>query len=80
MSQDTCENIATHSHLFALSDPHPGNVLLLRSEDGSPQLGLIDYGSTGKLSKEKRHLMCKLIIALAEEDREAIVRLMKEAG
>ncbi|CAB9497663.1 protein kinase UbiB [Seminavis robusta] len=61
-------------------DPHPGNILLVRGQDGRPGLGLIDYGSTKQLSKEKRHLFCKLVIALANEDREAIVSLMKEAG
>ena len=54
--------------------------MLVRGDDGSPKLGLIDYGSTKQMSKEKRHLFCKLIIALADDDREAIIRLMKEAG
>ena len=61
-------------------DPHPGNILLIRGDDGSPKLGLIDYGSTGQLTKEKRLLFCKLVIALADDDRKEIVRLMKEAG
>lgn len=61
-------------------DPHPGNILLVRGDDGSPKLGLIDYGCTGQLTKEKRLLFCRLIIALADENREEIIRLMKEAG
>jgi predicted unusual protein kinase regulating ubiquinone biosynthesis (AarF/ABC1/UbiB family) len=63
-----------------VNDQLPGNILLLRGEDGSPKLGLIDYGSTKQLPKEKRHLFCKLIIALADDDRNAVVHLMKEAG
>jgi hypothetical protein len=61
-------------------DPHPGNVLLIRGKDGAPQLGLIDYGSTKQLSKEKRHLFAKIVIALADDNRDEICRLMKEAG
>jgi aarF domain-containing kinase len=61
-------------------DPHPGNCLLCAQEDGSPQLGLIDYGQVKKLSKEKRHLFSKIIIALDDDNREDIIRLMKEAG
>lgn len=49
-------------------------------EDGTPQLGLIDYGQVKKLSKEKRHLFSKIIIALDDDNREDIIRLMKEAG
>jgi len=54
--------------------------LLCRAVDGSPQLGLIDYGQVKRISREKRHLFAKIIIALADDDRERIVELMKEAG
>jgi predicted unusual protein kinase regulating ubiquinone biosynthesis (AarF/ABC1/UbiB family) len=59
---------------------YPGNCLLCAQEDGTPQLGLIDYGQVKKLSKEKRHLFSKIIIALDDDNREDIIRLMKEAG
>mmetsp|Transcript_15209 Transcript_15209/g.22408 ORF Transcript_15209/g.22408 Transcript_15209/m.22408 type:complete len:397 (+) Transcript_15209:95-1285(+) len=61
-------------------DPHPGNILLLGVDEGKPRLGLIDYGQVKKLSKEKRLLMCQLIIALADDDKKQIVTLMKRAG
>ena len=48
--------------------------------DGTHQLGLIDYGQVKKLTKEKRHLFAKLIIALAENEKEQIVQYMIEAG
>jgi predicted unusual protein kinase regulating ubiquinone biosynthesis (AarF/ABC1/UbiB family) len=41
---------------------------------------LIDYGQVKKLSKETRHLFSKIIIALDDDNREDVVRLMKEAG
>jgi len=54
--------------------------LLCRTADGSPQLGLIDYGQVKTLTKQQRHLFAKIIIALADDNREEIVRLMKVAG
>jgi aarF domain-containing kinase len=65
---------------FFNADPHPGNILLVRLPDGSPQLGLIDYGQVKTLTKPQRHLFARLIIALDEDNREEIVSLMKEAG
>lgn len=61
-------------------DPHPGNIFLLGVESGKSKLGLIDYGQVKKISKAERHLMCKIIIALANDNRSEIVELMKEAG
>ena len=61
-------------------DPHPGNILLLREDNGSPQIGLIDYGQVKRLTKDTRHLFARLIIALDDEKKDEVVRLMKEAG
>jgi aarF domain-containing kinase len=57
-----------------------GNILLLREDDGSPALGLIDYGQVKRLSKETRHLFAKLIVALDDDNKDEIVKRMKEAG
>jgi aarF domain-containing kinase len=54
--------------------------LLIRLPDGSPQLGLIDYGQVKTLTKQQRHLFAKIIIALDNDDKAEIVNLMKEAG
>jgi aarF domain-containing kinase len=43
-------------------------------------LGLIDYGQVKRLPKETRIAFCELIIALADDDRDEIVRLMKQLG
>jgi aarF domain-containing kinase len=61
-------------------DPHPGNILLLGVEDGKPQLGLIDYGQVKTLTKEERLLFCRLIVALADDDKEKIIEALTEAG
>ena len=64
----------------AVGDPHPGNILLCKNDDGSPQLGLIDYGQVKRLSKDHRHLFCQIIIALDDNKKEEVVRLVREAG
>lgn len=61
-------------------DCHPGNIMLLREADGSPSIGLIDYGQVKRISKEIRHLFARLLIALDDDNKEEIVKLMKEAG
>lgn len=75
--------ISTHSSKKQnkTGDPHPGNILLCRDpKDGTPHLGLIDYGQVKRLTKQQRHLFCKLLIALDDENREEVVKLMKVAG
>mmetsp|Transcript_21333 Transcript_21333/g.30895 ORF Transcript_21333/g.30895 Transcript_21333/m.30895 type:complete len:146 (+) Transcript_21333:1647-2084(+) len=49
-------------------------------EEGNPHLGLIDYGQVKELTNEERLLFCKLIIALADDDKKDIIRLMKQSG
>ena len=61
-------------------DPHPGNILLLRNDKGGMQLGLIDYGQVKRISDEDRHLFCRLIIAIDDDNKDEIVKLMKQAG
>lgn len=50
------------------ADPHPGNILLLR--DG--RLGLLDFGSVGRIDAELRGALQRLLLAL---DRGDPVRL-----
>ncbi len=52
----------------------------MRSKEGYSKLGLIDYGQVMFLSKSDRLLFAALIVALADDNREKIVQLMKEAG
>ena len=61
-------------------DCHGGNVLMLGMEEGKPQLGLIDYGQVKRLTNEERLLFCKLIISLADENKDGVVKALKEAG
>jgi len=67
---------------FFNGDPHPGNILLLDNpkKQSLPKLGLIDYGQVKSLPHSHRILFCKLIIALANEDKRHVVKYMKQAG
>jgi aarF domain-containing kinase len=56
------------------------SILLLGVEEGNPQLGLIDYGQVKVLTKDERLLFCQLIVALANEDKDSVVKLLKQAG
>lgn len=58
------------------ADPHPGNLLLLN--DG--RLGLIDFGNTGRLSEDMRHLLSDCLFALADRDAASLSILVLEMG
>lgn len=63
------------------SDPHPGNILLIKDENSGTydgRLGLIDYGQVKRMTLEDRIVYAKVILALHREDREEVVRLFTE--
>lgn len=55
------------------ADPHGGNFLLL--EDG--RIGLIDYGSTKRLSENERINACVLYAALKRNDKHLLWTMAK---
>jgi ubiquinone biosynthesis protein len=56
------------------ADPHPGNILLLA--DG--RLGLIDFGSVGRLDSELRSALERLLLALDRRDPVALTDALLE--
>jgi ubiquinone biosynthesis protein len=56
------------------ADPHPGNILLL---DGG-RLGMIDFGSVGRLDSELRASLQRLILALHRGDPVALTDALLE--
>jgi ubiquinone biosynthesis protein len=58
------------------ADPHPGNVLLLH--DG--RIGLLDFGSVGRLDPTMRSALRQLFVALDREDpaaaRDALIEIL----
>src|SRR5215510_1600927 len=62
------------------ADPHPGNVLVLPSG----QLGLIDFGSVGRLDITQQAALQRLLVAVAQRDPtelcEAVIELAVTTG
>src|SRR5947207_4670369 len=56
------------------ADPHPGNILLLA--DG--RLGLIDFGSVGRLDSGLRAALQRLLLALERRDPVALTDALLE--
>jgi ubiquinone biosynthesis protein len=56
------------------ADPHPGNIMLLA--DG--RLGLIDFGSVGRLDSELRASLQRLLLALDRRDPVALTDALLE--
>ena len=55
---------------FFHADPHPGNLFLLPDS----RLGLIDFGSVGRLSHDGRAAIVNLFLALMSEDYDALIK------
>jgi ubiquinone biosynthesis protein len=76
--QTVAKHMLSHGHFHA--DPHPGNVLLL--DDGA--LGLIDFGSTGRLDPRQRTALLEMTMAAMRGDgaglRDAIEQVAIVGG
>lgn len=63
-------------------DPHPGNLLLLRKPDGTPQIGLIDYGQVR--SKEcmgmqlSSELVCSFLAPIGQTTGQGYATLVRQ--
>jgi ubiquinone biosynthesis protein len=66
-------------HGFFHADPHPGNILILGSED-APVLGLIDLGLVGRLSPRLRDRLIDLLIAASSRDSRVIADALYAIG
>lgn len=56
---------------FFHGDLHPGNVFL--EADG--QLGLIDFGMVGRLSRQRREQLVDILFSLLNDDTEGVARV-----
>ena len=54
---------------FFHADPHPGNLVIM--EGG--RFGLLDWGMTGRLTRQRRYQIVDLISAMVDKDEERIV-------
>ena len=64
------DQILRHGYFHA--DPHQGNLLVM----GDGRLCFLDWGMTGRITREMREHLIELIQALVEKDSETIFRLV----
>jgi ubiquinone biosynthesis protein len=63
-------------HGFFHGDPHPANILVL----GREQLGLVDFGLTGKLTDDDMSKLTRLFIDAAAENIEVLPKRLADLG
>ena len=61
---------------FFHADPHPSNILVLRSD----RIAFLDFGIMGKLDQEMRESLTDLFVALNRKDMEGIVNGFNNIG
>lgn len=61
---------------FFHADPHPGNILIMPGE----RLGLIDFGTVGRLRDEDRRDLVRLYIGVIRVDTDDIVKQLIRLG
>ena len=61
---------------FFHADPHPGNMLILPGE----VIGVLDFGTVGRLDEKDRANLARLFIAAVQLDAEGIVDQLQRMG
>ena len=61
---------------FFHADPHPGNMLIMPGE----VIGVLDFGTVGRLDEKDRANLARLFIAAVQLDAEAIVDQLQRMG
>ena len=64
-------------HGFFHGDPHPANVLVLGRAD---QIGLVDFGATGKLTDDDMTKLTRLFIDAAAENVDQLPKRLADLG
>jgi aarF domain-containing kinase len=68
------------SHGFVHCDPHPGNMLVVRRDDGSPAVALLDHGLYRELPERFRAANCRLWCAMVLRDADAADAACRDMG
>jgi ubiquinone biosynthesis protein len=64
---------------FFHADPHPGNIIILGSDD-DPVIGMVDVGMVGRLSAKMRDRVVDLVLAAVREDYVGIADALYAIG
>lgn len=59
---------------FFHGDPHQGNLLVTRDQQGRPHLAVLDWGLAGRLSDDDRYLLCDLLMATLNRDAKTVIK------
>ena len=67
------------SLIFFTADPHAGNLLKIRRDDGSVTLGYLDFGLLSTIPEQVRDaLICSVSLQVFERDVDAVSELFGE--
>ena len=55
------------------SDPHPGNLYVTKSDDGTPTLCLLDFGLVADVDENARNAMTRAIVNLLQGDYDTLI-------
>jgi predicted unusual protein kinase regulating ubiquinone biosynthesis (AarF/ABC1/UbiB family) len=78
LTEAYCEQILMHGFFHA--DPHPGNILVQRREDGEPRLVLLDFGLAKDLPPHFREGVVGFTTALLRGDVTGMARALVDLG
>ena len=73
-----CEQILVQGFFHA--DPHPGNILVQRTESGNPRLMFVDFGLSKRLPARFRGSVVAFASALIRGDAEAMAEALLALG
>jgi predicted unusual protein kinase regulating ubiquinone biosynthesis (AarF/ABC1/UbiB family) len=73
-----CKQIFTDGLYHA--DPHPGNLLVRRCEDGGHCIVFLDFGAVAEISPEMRRGIAELVQGAITNDSQRIVRSLRQMG
>ena len=78
LAEAYCEQILGHGFFHA--DPHPGNILVQRRDDGAPRLVLLDFGLAKDLPPRFREGVLAFTAALVKGRPEEMAQALVDLG
>ncbi len=78
LAEAYCEQILGHGFFHA--DPHPGNILVQRREDGTPRLVLLDFGLAKDLPPRFREGVVAFTAALVQGRPKEMAQALVDLG